>query len=128
MIGYITLGTNNLERAAGFYDKLLSKGFDATRNMEDKKFIAWGTKENPGQLCVMQPYNNGPATIGNGGMISLMVNSTKEVEEMYNLAIELGAACEGKPGPRDVEAFFGSYFRDLDGNKICVFNFDPTKV
>ena len=125
MIGYITLGTNNLEKAAGFYDKLLSRAFDATRHMDEKSFIAWGTPESPGEICVMKPYNNAPATVGNGSMVSLQLKSQKEVDEIYALAIELGGACEGKPGPREMDAFYAAYFRDLDGNKLCTFHYDP---
>jgi predicted lactoylglutathione lyase len=125
MIGYITLGTNKLQEAAEFYDKVLSRAFDATRHMEEKTFIAWGTSDSPGEFCVMKPYNNAPATVGNGTMISLQLKSQKEVDEIYALALELGGACEGKPGYRQIDSFYASYFRDLDGNKICTFHYDP---
>ncbi|OUR95391.1 glyoxalase [Halobacteriovorax marinus] len=126
MIGYITLGTNNLERSAKFYDTLLSKGFDAKRQMEEEKFITWGTEEAPSQIAVIKPFNNGPATVSNGGMVSLMLNSKEAVDEFYKTAIELGASDEGKPGPRESAAFYASYFRDLDGNKLCAFFFDKS--
>jgi hypothetical protein len=126
MIGYITLGTNNLQESAVFYDKLLSRAFDATRHMDNEKFIAWGTPDSPGEICIMKPYNNAPATVGNGTMVSLQLKSQSEVNEIYSLAIELGAACEGKPGPRELDEFYASYFRDLDGNKLCVFHYEPT--
>jgi len=128
MIGYITLGTNDLEKAATFYDSLLTLGFDAKRQMKEKNFIAWGTEANPAQVCVIKPFNNGPATVSNGGMISLMLNSNEEVDRFYHKAIELGASDEGAPGPRQAEAFYASYFRDLDGNKVCAFFFNKPKM
>ncbi len=94
--------------------------------MESEKFTAWGTEEARGQFCVMKPFNNGPATISNGAMISLMLDSKEEVNNFYNKALELGASDEGAPGPREIDAFYGSYFRDLDGNKICAFFFDKS--
>jgi predicted lactoylglutathione lyase len=126
MIGYITLGTNDLQKAAKFYDVLLAKCFKAKRDMESDRFVAWGTPENPGQFAVTKPFNNGPATVSNGGMVSLMLNSREEVDEFYTQAMELGASSEGAPGVREMEAFYGSYFRDLDGNKIAAFFFDKS--
>lgn len=124
MLGYITLGTNDLGKSAKFYDTLLSEGFNAKRQMENEKFVSWGTEERPMEFCVIRPFNNGPATVSNGGMVSLMLNSAKEVDNLHKLALEIGASDEGAPGPRESEAFYASYFRDLDGNKICAFYVD----
>lgn len=124
MIGYITLGTNNLEKAAAFYDKLLSDELGATRSMESKRFIAWGTKENPAQFSVTIPFSNGAATVSNGGMVALSLNSREAVKRFYAQALSLGASDEGAPGERDMEAFYAAYFRDLDGNKICAFHYE----
>lgn len=128
MIGYITLGTNNLEKPAKFYDTLLSAGFQATRQMEEDRFIVWGTEQAPNQFGIIRPFNNGAATISNGGMISLQLDSKAKVDHFYDKAIELGASDEGKPGPRQSDAFYASYFRDLDGNKNCAFFFDNSNM
>ncbi len=121
MIGYVTLGTNDIQSAAKFYDALLAE-IGAKRFMETEGFIAWGVSpEKPG-LCVTQPFDGNKATVGNGVMIALQVDSPEKVNLVYNKAIELGAKDEGAAGPRGVlPGFYAGYFRDLDGNKLNVF-------
>lgn len=120
MIGYITLGTNNLERATSFYDALLAE-FGAQRVREAERYIAWGTGPEQTALAVIKPFDGNPATVGNGVMVSLFGGSQEKVHEVYAKALELGATDEGEPGPRGDNGFYGAYFRDLDGNKLCVF-------
>ncbi|MDX7998702.1 VOC family protein [Xenorhabdus sp. Reich] len=120
MIGYITLGTNDFSRAAKFYDELLAE-LGALRVMETPDFIAWGPDFNVTNLCIIKPFDGNPATVSNGGMIALNVDSQEKVNQVYNKAIALGAADEGKPGPRGEHGFYAAYFRDLDGNKLNVF-------
>lgn len=119
MIGYVTLGTNDLERAAAFYDELLAV-MGGRRFMEEEQFIAWAVDpEKPG-IAATKPYNGEPATPGNGTMVALAVDSRELVHKVYEKAIELGGADEGAAGPRG-EHFYAGYFRDLDGNKLGVF-------
>ncbi len=119
MIGYVTLGTNDLPRAAAFYDALLAE-LGAKRIMDFGTFIAWGNKPGAAALCVTQPYDGKAATVGNGVMVALAVDSKARVDALYGKAMSLGATDEGKPGPRS-ETFYGAYFRDLDGNKLNFF-------
>jgi predicted lactoylglutathione lyase len=119
MIGYVTLGTNNLQRAAKFYDALLA-ALGAKRTMDMDTFIAWGTSPTAPMLSVIQPYDKKPATVGNGVMIALVVDSKAKVDALYKKAMELGAKDEGPAGPRG-DNFYAGYFRDLDGNKLNVF-------
>ena len=119
MIGYVTLGTNNLARAAAFYDALLEM-LGAKRFMEFDTFIAWAAAPDKPGLAVTQPFDGKPATVGNGTMVGLAVNSKAMVHKVYDKAIELGASDEGAAGPRS-EEFYAGYFRDLDGNKLNVF-------
>jgi predicted lactoylglutathione lyase len=119
MIGYITLGTNDMQRAAAFYDTLLGM-FGAKRTMEMETFIAWGDSPRATMLSVIKPYDKKPATIGNGVMVALACDSKAKVDAVYKKAIELGAKDEGPAGPRG-DNFYAGYFRDLDGNKINVF-------
>jgi catechol 2,3-dioxygenase-like lactoylglutathione lyase family enzyme len=103
MIGYVTLGTNNLPRAAAFYDSLLAE-IGAKRMMENEQFVAWSvTPSSPG-LGITKPFDKKAASVGNGVMV----------------ALQLGGADEGAPGPRG-EGFYAGYFRDLDGNKLNFF-------
>jgi catechol 2,3-dioxygenase-like lactoylglutathione lyase family enzyme len=119
MIGYATLGSNDLPRAASFYDALLGL-IGAQRQWEMPRGIAWGTAPNAPTLAVMNPFNGEPATVGNGVMIGLQVDSREQVAELHAKALLLGGKDEGPVGSRG-EGFYGGYFRDLDGNKLCVF-------
>jgi catechol 2,3-dioxygenase-like lactoylglutathione lyase family enzyme len=119
MIGYATLGTNDLARACSFYDSLLGE-LGAKRMWEVDRGVAWGTSEDASQLCLLKPYDGKPATIGNGVMVALSVGSREMVDRIYRKALELGGKDEGPAGPRG-ENFYSGYFRDLDGNKLSVF-------
>jgi predicted lactoylglutathione lyase len=122
MIGYITLGTNDLEKAAQFYEAFLSEA-GAVRFMESDRFIAWSFSGNRTGLSVIKPYDGNPATVGNGVMVAITVDSPEKVDSLYRKAIELGATDEGEPGPRgEIDGYYAAYFRDLDGNKLSVFN------
>ena len=119
MIGYVTLGTNDIEKAAKFYDELLAV-IGAKRFMEMDTFIAWAVDPSKPALSVTKPFDGNPATIGNGVMISLAADSPEMVDKIYNKAIELGAQDEGPAGPRS-DNFYAGYFRDMDGNKLNAF-------
>jgi predicted lactoylglutathione lyase len=119
MIGYVTLGTNDLQRAAKFYDALLGE-IGAKRAMEMETFIAWATAPNTPMVSVIKPFDGKPATVGNGVMVALMMDSKAKVDALHKKALELGGKDEGKPGPRG-DGFYAGYFRDLDGNKLNAF-------
>jgi catechol 2,3-dioxygenase-like lactoylglutathione lyase family enzyme len=120
MIGYVTLGTRDLPRAAAFYDALLA-GIGAGRLMESDRFIAWAVAPDKPSLGVCLPYDGKPATAGNGTMVALAVDSNEKVDTLYRKAMSLGATDEGAPGPRGIPGFYAAYFRDLDGNKLNCF-------
>jgi catechol 2,3-dioxygenase-like lactoylglutathione lyase family enzyme len=120
MIGYVTLGTNNLKRAAAFYDALLSE-IGAKRMMESDRFVAWSVKPDLPGLGVTMPFDTKSATVGNGVMVALVVDSAAKVDALHRKALELGATDEGAPGLR-FEGFYAGYFRDLDGNKLNFFH------
>lgn len=119
MIGYVTLGSNDIARAAGFYDELL-KLVGAGRFMESDSFIAWSTGPTAPAISVITPYDGKPATVGNGTMVAIIVDSPEKVQAIHAKALELGGANEGDPGPRG-DGFYAAYFRDLDGNKLNAF-------
>ncbi|MCK5498773.1 MAG: VOC family protein [Gammaproteobacteria bacterium] len=119
MIGYVTLGTNDLARASAYYDALLGD-IGATRTLELERLVAWGTEEGSPMLGAIMPFDGNPATVGNGTMVGLNVGSTAKVDEMYAKALELGGTDEGAPGER-MPGFYAGYFRDLDGNKLNFF-------
>jgi predicted lactoylglutathione lyase len=119
MIGYVTLGTNNLPRAASFYDALLGE-IGAKRMMENEQFVAWSVRPELPGLGVTKPFDKKTATVGNGVMVALAVDSTAKVDALHRKALQLGGKDEGAPGPRG-EGFYAGYFRDLDGNKLNFF-------
>jgi predicted lactoylglutathione lyase len=119
MIGYVTLGTNDLPRAARFYDALLAE-FGAKRAMEMETFIAWATGPGAPMVSVIKPYDKQAATVGNGVMVALAASSKAQVDAIHRKALQLGARDEGAPGPRG-DGFYAAYFRDLDGNKLNAF-------
>jgi catechol 2,3-dioxygenase-like lactoylglutathione lyase family enzyme len=122
MLAYATLGTNDLPRAAAFYDALLAE-IGGHRMMEEPDyFIAWGTGPAGAGLGVTIPCHKQPATIGNGCMVALQAGSRDEVDRLHARALALGGSDEGAPGQRS-EGFYAAYFRDLDGNKLnaCYF-------
>ncbi len=127
MIGYVTLGTNDLEKAVSFYDQLFGS-IGAGRFIENETFVAWTTGMNQPGVSVTKPFNGQPATVGNGTMVAIMLDTNEKVDAFYHKAIELGATCEGKPGERgDMTGFYAGYFRDLDGNKLNAFHMEMPK-
>ncbi len=120
MIGYVTFGSNDIPRAAKFYDALLAE-VGAKRLMESERFIAWGVSPTLPMLSVITPYDGKAATVGNGTMVALVVDSTAKVDALHRKALELGGKDEGAPGPR-MDGFYAAYFRDLDGNKLNAFH------
>jgi catechol 2,3-dioxygenase-like lactoylglutathione lyase family enzyme len=118
MIGYVTVGSNDLPRAFAFYDALLAE-LGAGRTFDSETFVAWSVKRGPA-VAVTRPNDGKPATVGNGVMVALAMKSSADVDRLYAKAIALGATDEGPAGPRGA-SFYAGYFRDLDGNKLCAF-------
>lgn len=120
MIGYVTLGTNDLPRAAAFYDALATE-MNTPRMMASETFIAWGVADGPAAgIAVTVPFDGNAATIGNGMMVALEAKDKDQVHRLYDIALAHGGTCEGPPGPRE-EGFYAGYFRDPDGNKLNAF-------
>ena len=122
MIGYVTLGTNDIDRAARFYDALLGE-IGAKRMMQTDRFVVWFVAPDKPALGVFKPFDGKPATVGNGVMVALVVDSPAKVDALYKKALELGATDEGAAGPRGIPGFYAGYFRDPDGNKLNFYCF-----
>lgn len=119
MIGYVTIGTNDFDRAAKFYDALLGE-LGATRLFDMETFIAWSTAPGAPAVAIVKPFDEKAATVGNGVMVALAVPSKEDVDRLYAKARSLGATDEGAPGER-MPGFYAGYWRDLDGNKFNAF-------
>ena len=120
MIGFVMVGTNNLDKAIKFYDALLQVIY-LKRTVTNEKYAGYSSKKKSGNIefYVTNPVNKEKATYGNGTQISFVVDSKETVDGFYNLGIKLGAKDEGAPGIRSDDYY--CYIRDLDKNKICVF-------
>lgn len=125
MIGYVTIGTNDLDKARAFYLSLLGPiGAKELMRFESGATIIGPGFEQP-SVCVLKPFDSKPATVGNGMMVAFAAGSRPSVDALHAKALALGGRDEGKPGlrgPDGSQAFYGAYFRDLDGNKLCAFH------
>ncbi len=119
MIGYVTLGTNDLPRAAQFYDALAAE-LDTPRMMEFETFIAWGKPGGAAGIAATAPHDGNAATVGNGVMVALEAKDRAQVDRLHAIALAHGGTDEGAPGPRG-DGFYAGYFRDPDGNKLNAF-------
>ena len=120
MIGYVTLGTNDLVRAATFYDAVAAE-MGVGRMMESETFIAWGAPGGAAGIGLIKPFDGNAASVGNGVMVALEAKDKDQVHRLYDIALSHGGSCEGPPGPRGEGGFYAAYFRDPDGNKLNAF-------
>jgi catechol 2,3-dioxygenase-like lactoylglutathione lyase family enzyme len=119
MIGYVTVGTNDLPRAAKFYDAIAAE-MGTGRMMEFDSFIAWGTPGGGAGVAATKPFDGNAATVGNGVMVAFEAQDAAQVDRIYAIALANGGSDEGPPGPRG-DGFYAGYFRDPDGNKLNAF-------
>ena len=118
-LGYCTVGSNRLEAAKAFYDDLLGSAGVTPLFEHPSGGRVYG---KDGGLCfgVLGPFNGEPATVGNGSMVAFSFETRAQVDAFHARALALGGADEGAPGERG-PAYYFSYFRDLDGNKLCAY-------
>ncbi|WP_298864886.1 VOC family protein [uncultured Sulfitobacter sp.] len=122
MIGYTTIGVSDMERAKKFYcDLFADKGAKVVIDAGRIAFV--GTKRGEPMLAVCEPYDKGDPTPGNGVMLAFPVEEKQQADAMYARALELGATCDGPPGQRVPDRFYGAYVHDPDGNKLCFYMF-----
>lgn len=124
MIGYAMLGTNDLARARKFYQPLMELlGGKEHPAPAPHRRTFYAKAGGPPMLAITEPVDGEPATVGNGSMLALPLASRRDVDALYAKALELGGADEGAPGVRGEgePAFYAAYFRDPDGNKLCVY-------
>lgn len=130
MIGYTTLGTNDLERALAFYDTVVGAlgGKRLTTLPDDRGFTLYGAGRDRPMLAITRPYDGGPASPGNGTMVALLMDNRAGVDAVHAAALKAGGRDEGAPGVRGGapgQEFYGAYFRDPDGNKFCAYRSGP---
>jgi len=122
MIGYVTLGVSSMDLSKKFYGELLAEmGAGLLFDMERIAFYGKSMEEPTVAICI--PYDEQPNHPGNGNMLAFRPGSKEQVDALYKKAVELGASCDGEPGQRVPDVFYGAYVRDPDGNKICFAHF-----
>ena len=125
MLGYCTLGTNDIAASAAFYEPI-AQILGHSRISETERTVGWGTPGKGAMFCIIKPYDENEATVGNGTMFGFEADSDEKVDQIYNYALANGGSDEGAPGPRgepDAQGntFYAGYFRDPDGNKLNAF-------
>ena len=120
MIGYTTIGVNDMARAEAFYGALLAE-LGASQLFGQDRIKFYGTGMDGAMLAICIPYDDLAQNPGNGKMVAIPAGGGDNVDKLYAKAIELGAADEGEPGERVPGVFYGAYVRDLDGNKLCFY-------
>jgi len=122
MIGYVTLGVSDMAKAKAFYGEILAD-LGATSLIDMDRIAFFGKDMASPMLAVCVPYNEAPNHPGNGNMVAFNPGSKEACDALYHKAIALGATCDGEPGQRIPDMFYGAYVRDADGNKLCFFQF-----
>ncbi len=128
MFSHITLGTNDLESAIAFYDSALKPlGIKRVFTEYDHGLAGYAPADQPPQLFICKPYDEKPASVGNGTHIALLAPNRMAVAACHKAAVAAGGKNEGAPGPRMQyhEHYYGAYMRDLDGNKLQACCHDP---
>ncbi|OGT77882.1 MAG: glyoxalase [Gammaproteobacteria bacterium RIFCSPLOWO2_02_FULL_56_15] len=123
MISYFMVGTNNFDEAVKFYDALMSE-MGAQKAYTTDKNVGWGWGIGTPMFIVTKPYNQEPATYGNGTMISFDAESPEQVNKLHAKVLEMGGLNEGDPGMRGARMYV-AYCRDLDGNKFNFIHYLP---
>ena len=122
MLGYCTLGTNDLTAAAEFYEPI-AQILGHSRIMESERNVMWGSPGQGAMFGVITPYDGQAANSGNGTMFGFQAETEDQVHRVYDHALANGGSDEGPPGPRGGDQFYGAYFRDPQGNKLVVYRF-----
>lgn len=122
MIGYTTIGVTDMDKAKQFYCDLFAEQ-GATVKIDAGRIAMIGTAAGQPMVAVCTPYNGEAPAPGNGNMLAFTAKSKQEVDALYAKAISLGATCDGEPGQRVPDRFYGAYAHDPDGNKLCFFVF-----
>ena len=124
MFSHLFLGVKDFDRALGFYRALMPVlGVQERFCDPDRPWAGWQSHPDPRPLFVIgTPFDGQPHAAGNGHMAAFLAPSRAVVDQAHAVALASGGTSEGAPGPRpEYHAhFYGAYFRDTEGNKLCV--------
>lgn len=129
MLSHIHIGISDFNRAFNFYSQILPElGLVMKFSEPENGWAGWVSPISPRPLFLIgKPYDGLPAHPGNGQMVALLAASREAVDRVHAMALSLGGSCEGPPGlrPHYHPNYYGGYFRDVDGNKLCVCCHEP---
>jgi len=122
MIGYVTIGANDVEASLPFFDAVFG-AMGGERKSFEGGWGFYGARDGEGSVGICKPFDGAPARAGNGIMVAFKAPSHDAVKAAHAAALANGGTDEGAPGyrPPDGTSFYGAYFRDPTGNKFCVF-------
>ncbi len=124
MFSHIFVGVNDFDRALGFYDPLMrALGIEARFVDASRPWAGWQSRPDPRPLFLIgRPFNGQAHEPGNGQMVAFLAPTRETVRTAYAVALAQGGTTEGAPGlrPEYHAHYYGAYFRDPDGNKLCV--------
>ena len=121
MIAYTTIGVSDMEKAKAFYGELLGD-MGVSVLMDLGRIAMLGSADGGPMLSICVPFDEAAPDPGNGNMVAIPPGSRELVDQLYAKAISMGATDDGEPGER-MDGFYGAYFRDPDGNKLCFCHF-----
>ena len=129
MFSHIIVGVTDFERSLSFYKPVLDAlGIQFRFQSDERPWAGWQSSPEPRPLfLIARPFDGQPHQPGNGQMVAFLAGSRALVDEVHALALAHGGTCEGKPGlrPEYHAHYYGAYFRDPDGNKLCVACHQP---
>ena len=124
MFSHVIVGVSDFDRALAFYEPLMA-ALNIERRFCDRTrpWAGWQTPGEPRPLFLIgAPYDGHAPSVGNGTMVAFQASSRAVVRKAHAVALASGGVSEGEPGlrPEYHSAYYGAYFRDPDGNKLCV--------
>jgi catechol 2,3-dioxygenase-like lactoylglutathione lyase family enzyme len=122
MLGYVTIGTNDIDRSVAFYDAALG-AIGAERSFKDGSWAGYKREDEDIDILLCAPHDGARATFGNGSMLAFKAKDRASVEAFFAAALKQGGGDEGGPGVRGEQdpPFYAAYVRDPEGNKLCCF-------
>lgn len=129
MFSHIFIGASDFDRALSFYRPLMAAlGIEARFCESARPWAGWQSHPEPRPLFLLgKPHDGEPHVPGNGQMVAFLARSRASVDHAYAVALSHGGKCEGPPGlrPEYHPHYYGAYFRDTEGNKLCLACHSP---
>jgi lactoylglutathione lyase len=124
MFSHIYTGVQDFARAFAFYEAVAGAlGLQLRFQRPEDGWAGWQLPGGGRPLFVIgQPFDGEPHHPGNGQMVAFLAASRAMVRQVHATALQHGGSCEGPPGlrPHYHPDYYGAYFRDTEGNKVCV--------